>query len=37
VLRAVVRFHDLAADNGALVLSAEENGPAQRLACDLAT
>src|SRR5437763_8640381 len=30
VLRAVVRFHDLAADTGALVLSAEENGPAQR-------
>jgi S1-C subfamily serine protease len=30
VLRAVVRFYDLAADTGALVLSAEENGPAQR-------
>ena len=30
MLRAVVRFHDLTADTGALVLSAEENGPAQR-------
>jgi S1-C subfamily serine protease len=30
LLRAVVRFYDLAADTGALVLSAEENGPAQR-------
>jgi S1-C subfamily serine protease len=30
VLRAVVRFHDLAADTGALVLSAEESGPAHK-------
>jgi S1-C subfamily serine protease len=30
VLRAVVRFHDLPADTGALVLSAEENGPAYK-------
>jgi S1-C subfamily serine protease len=30
VLRAVVRFHDLASDTGALVLSAEDSGPAQR-------
>ena len=30
VLRAVVRFHDLSADTGALVLSAEANGPANK-------
>jgi len=30
VLRAVVRFHDLAADTGALVLGTEENGPAHK-------
>ena len=30
VLRAVVRFHNLAADTGALVLSAEENGPGHK-------